>query len=340
MNLRRPAGRAALLSAILIVGVLAVQGTVGAAVTSGEQPAASLQSVPTTAVDGQWADVPSRTVTLSKQQMALPFGGGSVDQLDVQVALNDSHVGFRLSWTDPTADTSIARPEAFSDAAAVMLRTGDQPPITMGADGKPVDIWYWRASWARSNRSVGGDMYVYPHPDADTRPGRSAGNPLSQPEYETYAQNYYAKSFGSLSMAPTQNVVASGERTDDGWAVAFTRERAPQGQYDAMLNGSKQLYLAFAVWNGSAGEVNGQKSITLQFSTLDTASGELTLPGTPAAGDGGQADDGAPADGAPDGGDRDGLPDIGTDRDVFLILAVGILFIWLTAYIGEWRREQ
>lgn len=180
-------------------------------------------------------------------------------------------------------------------------------------------------------------MYVYPHPDADTRPGRAAGNPLSKLEYETYAQNYYAKSFGSLSMAPSQNVVASGERTDDGWAVAFTRERAPQGQYDAMLNGSKQLYLAFAVWNGSAGEVNGQKSITLQFSTLDTASGELTLPSTPAAADGGQAGDGAAADGAEDG---DGLPSFGTDSDVLLILVVGILFIWLTAYLGEWRRDQ
>ncbi len=339
MNVRRPARRAALLSVILVVGFIVIQGTVAAVVTAGSQPATSIDRVPTAAVDEEWGDVPARTVDLSPQQMALPFGGGSTDSLDVQVALNETHVGFRLSWSDPTPDTSIARPQAFSDAAAVMLRTGNQPPITMGAEGKPVDIWYWRASWARQNWSVGGDMYVYPHPDDETKPGRAAGNPLSKPEYDRFAQTYYAKGFGSLSMAPEQSVQASGERTDGRWAVAFTREREPSGRYDAALNGSKQLYLAFAVWNGSAGEVNGQKSITLQFSTLETSSGELTLPGTPTpaqAGDGATEGGGA-TESSGGGGD---LLDIGTESDAFLILAVGILLIWLTAYVGEWRREE
>ena len=334
MNTRRPAVRASLLSLLLVVGVLFVQGTVAAVVTGGQQPAVSLETVPPAAMDGRWADVPVRTVELSRQQMALPFGGGSTDTLDVQVALNATHVGVRLDWADPTADTSIARPRAFSDAAAVMLRTGEQPPITMGADGKPVDIWYWRASWAGATPSVGGDMFVYPHPE--TKPARAAGNPLSKPGHERAAQSYYAKGFGSLSMAPAQTVEAAGERTDDGWAVTFTRERAPTGRYDAALNGSRQLYLAFAVWNGSAGEVNGQKSITLQFSTLDTATGEFAVP-TPATQAG--AADGAPTGDAigPVGGVS--LLDRGSERDVIPILVVGILVIWLTAYLGEWRRD-
>jgi len=297
--------RAALLTLIVVVSLVvayhAMLMVVGGVATSGEQPMATADTVPVSPTDGQWADAPTRTVSLQAQQMAVPYGGGSVDEVDVQALSNDSHVAFRLGWDDPTMDTNISEPEAYSDAAAIMLRGGEQPPITMGATGEPVNIWYWRASWQFSNKSSGGDMYAYPHPDDETQPGAAAGNPLSRNDYTQFGQNYYAEGFGSLSAAEAQPVRASAERTDDGWAVTFVRERQPEGEYGAAFEEHDQMYLAFAVWNGSRDEVNGQKSITLQYATLDTESGEFT-----SAGSGGSDGSDGSASGGSSGGESGG----------------------------------
>ncbi|WP_436927170.1 ethylbenzene dehydrogenase-related protein [Halosimplex amylolyticum] len=328
---RGAAARATTLAVVTVALLLAGQAAVAAAVTSGSQPVASVDSVPTEPTASAWDEAETRTVSLSKQQMAPPFGGGSVDELDVQTAANDSHIAVRLSWADPTRDADIAEPRNFSDGAAVMLKTGDQPPITMGAANTPVNVWYWRASWRHGpEHSEGaGDMYAYPHNDSVTMPGRQAGNPISQADFENGAHNYYAKGFGSLSYAPDQPVAASGERTDDGWEVTFVRNRSGAGQYDAPIT-DEQVYLAFAVWNGSADEVNGQKSITLQFSTLDPSSGNLSVPDSGGSGSGSVVQVGGGDSG--DGGGSDGraLAIPGFIGGIVL----SALLVWFVAY---WR---
>ncbi|MBX0323663.1 cytochrome C nitrite reductase [Halomicroarcula sp. F13] len=335
--------RSTLVAVVVAAGVLLAQGAVAAAVTSGAQPTAQVATAPTSPSAATWDDAPVRTVSLQKQQMAVPYGGGSTDELDVQVATNESHVALRLSWVDPTSDDGIRSPRNYSDAVAVMARAGDQPPITMGATGEPVNIWYWRSSWQFGNKSSewSGDMYAYPHPDAETKPGRAAGNPLSRAAYENYAQNYYAEGYGSLSHAPTQPVQARGERTDDGWAVTFTRKRQTEGQFDASFDGSETVYLAFAVWNGSADEVNGKKSITLQYSTLDVESGELRPPESGGSGSSGSGGSGASSAGDSGGsaGSSGGAGDSGFGEfGGMLGTAVSaIVASWLVAY---WRLAR
>ncbi|WP_424019294.1 ethylbenzene dehydrogenase-related protein [Halorientalis pallida] len=323
----------ALAAGVFAVGlVVAAQAGLAMAVTSGAQPVAHTSTVPMDVQASQWQNAPSRTVSLYEQQMALPYGGGSVGEVDVAAMTNDTHVGFRLSWDDPTRDTGLAKPNDYSDAAAVMLRTGDRPPITMGGTGKPVDIWYWRASWQYSNNTgaSAGDMYNYPHPDNETRPGTAAGNPLSHAAYDRYAQNYYAKGFGSLSNASAQNVVANAERTDEGWQVVFVRERSTEGQYDAAFGTDEPVYLAWAVWNGSAGEVNGKKSVSLQFTKLTSDGSQLV------AADSGPGGDATPTPTADSNtsttsGQGDGL--LGGDFGsyvVLLLVATGLA--WLYSY--------
>nr|WP_237561331.1 ethylbenzene dehydrogenase-related protein [Halostella pelagica] len=273
---RRAARRATKLAVVVMCLVMVAQVALVSVVTAGTQPVESVEQVPAAPDAAKWEDAPTRDVSLSQQQMALPYGGGSVDEMTVQTVTNDTHVAFRLEWEDPTSDMNISEPGAYSDGVAVMMRGGSKPPITMGANGDPVNIWYWRAAWQNSGDEGGGDMYSYPHPDDETRPGTAAGNPMSQSDYEQNAQNYYAKGYGSLTHAPTQDVSANAERTDDGWEVVFVRERGADGEFDAAFEESDQMYLAFAVWNGSADEVNGQKSITLQYSVLDTENNELS----------------------------------------------------------------
>lgn len=334
---RHAAVRATVVALVVALGVSAAQVGVAAVATSGQQPMAVTDTVPRQTDAPAWSEAPSRTVTLNEQRMAPPHGGGSVDEMTVQAVANESHVAFKLSWEDPTNDTSLAGPGNYSDAAAIMLHTGEQPPITMGAAGTPVNIWYWRANWQYGDHtgtgSWTGDMYTYPHPENETKPGAAAGNPLSKSEYDRYAQNYYAKGYGSTSYAPAQNVDARGRRTDDGWEVVFVRERTTDGEFDATV-ADEQVYLAFAAWNGSADEVNGQKSITLQFSTLDPDSGDL------AAASGGSG--GGGTDGGSSGGASTAASDTATSADGAFIsegfrnglaaVLVATLLAWIVAY--------
>lgn len=327
---RAAARRATKLAAVVLCLAVVAQVALVSVVTAGQQPVQSVERVPAQPDAGQWEDAPTREMSLEPQQMALPRGGGSVDEITVQTVTNDSHVAFRLEWEDPTVDTNISEPGAYSDAGAVMLRGGSKPPIDMGSDSDPVNIWYWRSSWERSDADPGGDMYGYPHPDDETKPGRAAGNPLSQSTYDTYGQNYYARGYGSLSHAPEQPVAASAERTDGGWSVVFVRERETGGEHDANFNEADQMYLAFAVWNGSADEVNGQKSLTMQFTLLDTENGELSA----AQNDGGSGDAGE--SGGSDAGESVmWLARSATNWVAALVLAT--VAAWLVSY---WRLRR
>jgi DMSO reductase family type II enzyme heme b subunit len=338
------AGRASAVALVVVVLTAGAATALGGPVSGTIFGTGDDGAVRPTAVDGpipragsafDWDDAAGEVVQLNEQQMAPPFGGGSVNELDVRTVANESHVGFRLQWSDPTNDTSIGSPRSFSDAVAIMLRNGEKPPITMGADGSPVDIWYWRASWQFEQPPSGGDMYSYPHPDNETRPGTAAGNPLSKAVFDRHAQNYYARGFGSLSYAPVQNVQASGHRTDEGWSVTFVRERATEGTHDALFNGSKTVHLAFAVWNGSEGEVNGQKSITLNFVQLNTETGELSV------GDDGSSP-GDATDGG-DGGDGTGSGSSGTLISPPVLAVIAIVALGVTSWIGvywEARRRS
>ncbi|WP_049914965.1 ethylbenzene dehydrogenase-related protein [Natrialba taiwanensis] len=273
---RNAARRATKLAAVVLCLVMAVQVVIVAVFTLGPHPLQSVTEVPAEPDAQAWDGAPSETLSLDRQQMTTPYGGGSVDNVTVQAVTNDTHVAFRLEWEDPTADTEIDEPDAYSDAAAIMLRSGSKPPVTMGANGEPVNIWYWRSSWQHSDADPGGDMYAYPHPDAETKPGEAAENPVSQSTNAQYGQNYYATGFGSLTNAETQPVAANGQRTDDGWAVVFQREHETAGDYDAVFEDGEQMYLTYAIWNGSADEANGEKSLSYQFLTLDPGDGTLS----------------------------------------------------------------
>lgn len=334
---RYAASRATVVAAGVVVLLLVAQTAVGAAFTAGKQPMAVSQEVPTNPSAAAWSDAPSKTLGMSAQKMATPYGGGSVDELQLQAITNETHVAFRLTWTDPTNDTALSAPHAYSDAVAIMFHDGSQPPITMGGAGAPVNIWYWRANWEYGNHSGNGDwtgdMYAYPHPDEQTKPGLAANNPLSKNEFRRYAHNYYAKGFGTLSHATAQNVDGQAVRDGDEWQVTFVRERATDGEFDTPLDGSSKVYLTVAAWNGSAGDVNGEKSLSYQFLTLDTNSGELAAVDSTGGSSGSSS--GSDVAGESSGSTSGGVPTSGLPTDFWTglgtLLAV-TLVSWMVAY--------
>jgi hypothetical protein len=341
---REAARTATVVSLVVLLTLGGVQSAVGMAFTSGHQPITGVESVPVDPTANTWSQAEGRTVEMQGQQMAKPWGGGSTDAVTVKAITNETHVAFRVTWEDPTNDSNLASPRNYSDAVAVMLKTGSQPPITMGAAGTPVNIWYWRATWQFGNHaergSWTGDMYSYPHQNNLTKPGERVGNPLAKDEYRRYAQNYYAKGYGSLSNAPSQPVAARGERTEDGWSVVFVRERTADGQFDATFDTEKKVYLAFAVWNGSADEVNGQKSLTYQYSVIDGGTLSKAASGDAAgSGDsGGSAGSGTSADDETESGGG-ALVSPSFEQGLTTILAVTFV-AWLIAYRSVRRRDR
>ncbi|WP_226006366.1 ethylbenzene dehydrogenase-related protein [Natrinema salinisoli] len=332
---RTAARHATKLAAIVLCLVMIVQVLAVAVLTGGPLPLLSVNEVPAEPDAEAWEDAPTETVSLQNQQMIPPYGGGSVDNVTVQSVTNDTHVAFRMEWEDPTMDTEINEPNAYSDAAAIMLRSGEEPPITMGANGNPVNIWYWRSSWQFSESDPGGDMYTYPHPDNRTKPGQAAGNPLSQSSYNRYGQNYYAMGYGSLTHAETQPVAANGERTDDGWAVVFQREHDASGEYDASFEDGERMYLSYAVWNGSADEANGQKSLSYEFLTLNTEDGTLTTADSGGNGDGSEAESADGGAGASATESASWLVGAATNWPAAIVLAT--VAAWLVSY---WRKLE
>jgi DMSO reductase family type II enzyme heme b subunit len=75
-----------------------------------------------------------------------------------------------------------------------------------------------------------------------------------------------ARGFGTLtSRGPTAQVARGGARRSvDGWAVVFLHPLGAEEHDDAVvLEPGRTLSIAFAVWDGAAGDRNGQKSVTI-----------------------------------------------------------------------------
>ena len=74
-----------------------------------------------------------------------------------------------------------------------------------------------------------------------------------------------AKGLGTLtSRAPAmQRIQANGFWQDGRWQVVLHRPLAPNEEGDLRLKPGQQVSAAFAVWDGHAGDRNGQKSVSI-----------------------------------------------------------------------------
>ncbi len=80
---------------------------------------------------------------------------GTVDRVDVSALHNGREIAFRLEWSATTENSKVADNDTFADAAAIALPVApDAPIITMGAPGRPVNAWYWRADEPQNARQL------------------------------------------------------------------------------------------------------------------------------------------------------------------------------------------
>ncbi len=231
--------------------------------------------------DRAWNSAPEHVATLLLQDLVEPrLMTPSTTQLRVRALTDGATIAFRLQWTDATEDAQ-AEPGRHVDACAVQipLQVGGQPPAPqMGELGSGVEIVYWRADWQAWADGRQDDIRsIYPHAAVDHYPFQApplASKPDAQremamrfapPEFlatrrlgprKSPVEDLMAEGPGSLSPAKQNTSTGKGIRTKDGWLVVLKR-RLPHG-----LAAGSRTQVAFAVWEGSHGEVGARKMRT------------------------------------------------------------------------------
>ncbi len=228
-----------------------------------------------------WGQAQPVTIALSPQQIAPPFGGGAIKELQVRALHNGRLIAFLLEWADATQDQELAQTDRFSDAVAVQFPVEATPSPFMGDSRNAVNIWQWQAAWQRDIDEGGlADVdRTYP-PYASEVPygiyvGRDVGNWRSQRDHKTPVENLIAQGFGTLTHQELQHVLGRGVWENGRWKVAFVRALHTGLVGDASFEAGQQSSLNVAVWDGSSGERGARKSVSLTWH-------ELTLEALPA----------------------------------------------------------
>lgn len=234
-----------------------------------------------------WSESANIDVPLSAQLASYATGGGSIATISAKSLHRDGNLYVRVEWQDATRDDSTLKVENFSDAVALEFPASAAvavPAICMGQAGAGVNIWQWRAD---SQSGHGDPAERYPNLFVEHYPGdgpefytaRAAGNPYALADGGP-VQDLVSQSFGNIGPAGSQTVQGQGVYADGKWAVVFMRPLKPG---DTSLTGFHETGttdLAFAVWNGSESDRNGQKSVSsfVRLHVFPGADGGSTVP--------------------------------------------------------------
>jgi mono/diheme cytochrome c family protein len=244
-------------------------------------------ALPGNADSGIWRGAPA----VNLHMMPLWWRTDRPEEITVRALHDGRSLALLLKWEDATDDDTAIRPQDFRDAAAVEFALAPDPPFfAMGQPGQAVNIWMWKSERQADLEPAFQDLEkVYPNIGIDSYPNlrRSpleqpmrnaltlesdpafvtawgAGNIVADPTRRSAAEDLAAQGFGTLTAHPPteQAVVATGRFSTGSYMVQFTR--ALSGGRNAVdLSPGDRVPVAFAVWNGSAGDRDGKKSVTI-----------------------------------------------------------------------------
>lgn len=241
-------------------------------------------TLPEVVPDAAWQAVPPTDLIVS------PLWWRDHDDPDLKVqALHDgTSLALRLSWRDATRNDQSGRVLDFPDMAAVELFRGAvEPFLGMGDAEGAVDVWLWngaaqadRANYADVDTAYPNmivDMYPFETPGdgprahpTDRQPREfltawAAGNLRSDPTRPADASNIQAKGFGSTTMRPktSQVVQARGDYKDGRWTVVLRRPLQVAKEAGLPVASGEKVSVAFALWEGSVHDRNGQKMVSI-----------------------------------------------------------------------------
>lgn len=217
-----------------------------------------------------WREAPSTFLPV----MPLWWRDDRIEGVEVRALHDGSRVAIHLSWRDATCDETALAPQQFGDGAAIQVSRAANPPLfAMGDRQGEVVIWHWKATWQRDVTRGAPELRdrytnLAPHTEDVTSEttfdtAAAAGNPVAS-KHDSPIENLSARGFGTLTnRGPGAQNVRGGARWADGtWQVVFVRDLKTKDG-DIALDGNDPISIGFAVWDGSAGDRNGQKSVTI-----------------------------------------------------------------------------
>lgn len=236
-----------------------------------------------------WLKINPAFVTLTP----LWWRNDRVEEVEVKARYNKNSVAFHLTWSDPTKEDDMVAVQSFSDGAALQFSAEEDPPFFgMGNEDDPVYIWNWKAGWQDLNDdrkdietrypNAASDWYAaqknYEHgtpfetSQSKTRfhdpkfiTGWGAGNPVSDPERKTAAEEATAEGQGSYTVhiPKVEQVDAKGIWQDGKWHVVFVRSLKSSDKKGFQFKVARPMSIALALWDGAHKDRNGQKMVSL-----------------------------------------------------------------------------
>jgi mono/diheme cytochrome c family protein len=250
--------------------------------------AARVQTLPDHPESGVWRNAPPVNLHL----MPLWWRSDRPEEVTVRAVHDGKDLAVLMVWHDDTNDQNALRPQDFRDAAAIQFSLAANPPFfAMGAAGAAVNIWMWKSERQadldvayqdldRAYPNIGIDSYPNSMRSAVEQPSRhaltlqsdptfvtgwGAGNIASDPQHKSAVEDLTAQGFGTLRARPRieQKIDARGVYGQGSYEVMFRRTMASTGEGAVALRPGSTVPVAFAVWNGSAGDRDGKKSVTI-----------------------------------------------------------------------------
>ncbi len=262
-------GRAPRTAALAGLAALACLAGSAAAEPQGLRVVYRADGLPAGPDDARWQELPQTQVELSPQIIVPPKGGGGVASLSLRAAHDGERIAFLLAWRDPTPNREVGV-ASFRDAAALgfpALASATAPSPFMGDADHPVNIWQWSAELEAEARGEGSFATRYPHTPGVWYFPQDASVTRQVRAWRGVApvMEFVAHGYGTLRPRPVRNVLASGRWADGTWKVVMRRALETGDPEDAVFRPSEPQNLIAAVWEGSAGDVNGRKSVTLTW---------------------------------------------------------------------------
>ncbi len=251
---------------VVAVALLALGCTAGAQ-PSGVRAPYVADGAPARPGDSSWRGAPQTTLALMPQLIAVPNGGGSVSAVSVRALHDGEWLAIRLEWADATADRVVGA-DAFRDAAAVgfPVRESSTPASPFMGDAQhPVNIWQWSADLEAEAAGQGGFAERYPHTEGVWYFPQDAAVRRDVKHWRGMdpVVEFVATGWGTLERRPVHNVLGASVHADGRWRVVLRRRLATGDPNDSPFRPGETTHLIVALWEGSSGEVNGRKSVTL-----------------------------------------------------------------------------
>jgi len=209
--------------------------------------------------------------------------------VDVRALYDADRLGLLIEWVDAARDVDLGTALQFRDGAAIQFPEGpsfDSASFMMGQEGAGVVIYHWKSDWP-FGRSFDIDE-AYPNMYADWYPysgvpvgeipenanylsdglkgyltAAAAGNAIADPLVQEKVGpilKMRAEGFGTLEPAEAQDVGGMGVWREGRWRVAIS---LPWQHGNFNFGEGNAVPFAFAVWDGSRNERNGQKAFSL-----------------------------------------------------------------------------